>query len=390
MWIQKRVQTLPGSTAAIIKPQMLVWARTTAGYEREDLADRLRVAVERVRRWEEGDDPISVAKLRAFADLCGRPLAAFFLPAPPPEPERPPEYRLASAAGPPRYSPACIRALADARFVRDSAWEAIRTLGEPTAEFGVQLRLDQPVRDAAQAVRARLGVSVEAQLRNDAGRRYGRWRDAAESAGVLVYQFSGVEVSEARGFSLLEDHLPLVAINSQDADTARTFTLFHELVHIALGGGALCAAPPHRSHPSRVERYCNAVAAEALVPGDYLLEHPDVASHADPSIWSESEVDGIARKFGVSASMLAWRLRDLDAMDREVHDALQARLSQRRAKLSEGGPNHYVKMLSRLGRSYVRLILNAYYRHAITASEASGLLQVKVEGFSTMEDLAFR
>jgi Zn-dependent peptidase ImmA (M78 family) len=61
----------------------------------------------------------------------------------------------------------------------------------------------------------------------------------------------------------------VVALNTRDAPQARTFTLLHELAHIALRTGeALCDLTEQTPADARVEVFCNHVAGAALQPRD--------------------------------------------------------------------------------------------------------------------------
>src|SRR5206468_7791875 len=64
------------------------------------------------------------------------------------------------------------------------------------------------------------------------------WRGAVEQAGVLVFMFPKVSLTQARGVTLPLFPLPAIGINSKETSAgARSFTLVHELVHVALAYG---------------------------------------------------------------------------------------------------------------------------------------------------------
>src|SRR5882762_1426584 len=67
---------------ALVKPELLVWARKDAGAP-EDAAKRAGVAPERLGAWERCEARPSIAQLRRLGALYKRPLGVFFLPKPP-------------------------------------------------------------------------------------------------------------------------------------------------------------------------------------------------------------------------------------------------------------------------------------------------------------------
>src|SRR4051794_5073240 len=81
------------SIPAVVKAEMLIWARESLGLPPELAAKRLGVSVDRLREWETERRPITIAKLRKASEVYKRPLAAFFLPRPPREPEQISDFR---------------------------------------------------------------------------------------------------------------------------------------------------------------------------------------------------------------------------------------------------------------------------------------------------------
>jgi len=105
--------------------------------------------------------------------------------------------------------------------------------------------------------------------------------DLAEAAGVLVMRSGIVDnntrrklrVDEFRGFALVDEYAPLVFLNGSDSKAAQMFTLAHELAHIWLGETGIFDIDVAQTNHSGIERWCNKVAAELLVPLQHLQEN---------------------------------------------------------------------------------------------------------------------
>src|SRR5207248_3353026 len=117
---------------------------------------------------------------------------------------------------------------------------------------------------------------------------------AVEEAGILVMR-SGIVgsntrrtllISEFRGFALSDQYAPIIFINAADAKSAQMFTLAHELVHIWLGVFGVSNLTHTRPSKSEIEQFCNAVAAELLVPLERLKEIWPV-KHLKPGPYQE-------------------------------------------------------------------------------------------------------
>ncbi|MGK7889424.1 MAG: multiprotein-bridging factor 1 family protein [Leptolyngbyaceae cyanobacterium] len=67
-----------------IQPKILVWARETAGYSLEEVAQKLKRDLADIADWETGKSAPTYAQLEKLAyELYKCPLAIFFFPEPP-------------------------------------------------------------------------------------------------------------------------------------------------------------------------------------------------------------------------------------------------------------------------------------------------------------------
>ena len=69
-----------------INPTIVKWARERSGYTLEDVATSLNKDVETISDWESGEQAPTYVQLETLAGKYKRPIAIFFFPEPPQEP----------------------------------------------------------------------------------------------------------------------------------------------------------------------------------------------------------------------------------------------------------------------------------------------------------------
>jgi Zn-dependent peptidase ImmA (M78 family) len=361
---------------AQVNSQVLIWAREVLGIPRHVAAQKLGVTERRLEEFESGQVLPTIRQLRTIAKLYRRPTAFFYLRTPPPKPEQIKDFR----ALPGHYSqelPEVLDAVDAAQQKRLTAIELARMLAYDIAEFDLAASLDDAPRLIASNLRDRLGVRVSVQRTwRDAYQVLRGWIDAAERVGILVTQFSRVEVSAARGFSLVDRPFPLVAINGKDSPRAKVFTLFHELGHIVLRVSGLCDLHETNGRVDVIEPFCNRVAAEALVPSDDLLEDPLVTQHHNVE-WQDWQVRELATSYGVSPEVLLRRLLTLRLTSEAFYRAKREEYLRTYADFPRDGGGFFPyarRVLRDNGVAFSSLVLQAYEADLITPTEVSRFL----------------
>jgi transcriptional regulator with XRE-family HTH domain len=203
---------------AIAEPRLLIWARKSAGYTVEQAAKRLRVKPERLAAWEEGSARPTVKQLGRLGRIYGRPLAVFYLQAPPRGPQPVRDHRRIWGEEPEGISPTLRKEIDIADDRRQLALELLSLQDDAPPAFELKTDLDENADAVATRFRRRLGISLDEQLgwqERYAG--FNAWRDAIEEVGALVLQMTDVPVIEARGFSLADRPLPAVVRTSKTA-----------------------------------------------------------------------------------------------------------------------------------------------------------------------------
>jgi Zn-dependent peptidase ImmA (M78 family) len=148
------------------------------------------------------------------------------------------------------------------------------------------------------------------------------------------------------------------------------FTLAHELAHIWIGEDALVNMPELQPGNHEIEKFCNRVAAEFLVPEVKLREAwPEVEG-------AESPFRSLASRFKASPIVIARCAKDLRLISAdEFFRFYYAYLKDlTRLKISrKGGGDFYRTQNSRLGRRFGRAVIVAAEMGRLSYQEAYDL-----------------
>jgi len=332
-------------------------------------------------------------QIEALARLFHRPLSLFFGDAVPQVPPLAAEYRRLPGVTIGQESPELRLAIRQMSSRRETMIELLKELGEEPPAFALFAHLSEAPSAIADRLRAALKIELSVQLGwpND-WRAWAEWRGAAESIGVLAFQFPRVTLEEARGLSLLRFPLPVAGVNSKEQPESRSFTLLHEVVHIMLAAGSEEVPALRETRVgdawSAVERFAEEVASRVLVPEDALQTHAERSAGAHGE-WSIGEVRGLARKFHISPLAMATRLRASGYLDWEGYNDWKAAWTAyvRTLPPRKGGPVHPIaQALGRAGRPYTQVVLDALASNRITAVNASRYLGLKFEHFEKLRE----
>lgn len=389
-----RGRTSPGSELmahsipAFPTPSVLRWARVAGHFTPERAAEGVGVARDVLVSWESGDGQLTMAQLRGLARLYKRPLAVFYLPAPPSQEGAPPDFRSRSSD----LDPSLALALRRARAIAD----ALNEIGSPSTSRVPTVSGDSAGVDLdADRLRQALNVSVaEQESWKSAQRALLEWRRRIEGLGVIVMQ-SRFDPRVTAGFSLSRSTRPVIAVCAYDTHAARCFTLMHELTHVALGpSGAMCSpidAGGQTASPDNVEAYCNAVAARVLMPTTAVraaMKSDDASSNT-----IAARVTRLMKLFQVSEPAALIRLFEHGTISRSELSSAYARIAVRvvaPAPKPDGFAPPAEVAAATLGRTAVRGILDALGRGTLTEGAASDLLDLSSKHFDALRAIAVR
>jgi Zn-dependent peptidase ImmA (M78 family)/DNA-binding XRE family transcriptional regulator len=377
---------------AFIKPELLVWARESAGYGLADAARKIGVAPEKLGSWEKGTTRPSIHQLQKVASAYKRPLAVFYLSEPPRTFDAMRDFRRLPLDGELRRSPSLLLEIRKAYQKREIAIEMSELLNEAPERFYIAADVNDEPENFSQKIRKAIGFTLEEQLRvKDRNEALRLWRESIERLGVLVFQTnsrSQISLGEMRGFSISEAPYPVIVLNSKDSPSGKIFTLLHEFVHILLHNGGLCDLEDYgddSTEDQRIEFFCNMAAGALLVPGESLAGNSIVRSVGRTKIWTDEELLELSNLYSVSSEVILRRLLILGKTTTDFYKRKRSEYLKIEKKRTSGYAPFHRLVVRDNGPYYTKLVISAYQQEMITASDLSDYLGTKLKHLNDIE-----
>ena len=371
-----------------VRGELLAWARDRSRVSPADLDTKFPALEE----WEAGTKQPTLKQLEKFAHATHTPIGYLFLPEPPEESLPVPDFRTIGDVTIGQASPDLLDTMYQCQQRQDWYRDFARVHREDPVSFVGTLTTDVDIVEAARQMRTVL--SFEPGERGSTwSEAFGRLLNTVDEQGVLV-MVNGVvgsnthrklDPEEFRGFALSDDLAPLIFVNGADTKAAQIFTLAHELAHIWLGESGVDDANMASSPSTNaIERWCNAVAAEFLVPAADLqgveLDRDDLTD----------DLQRLARQFKVSTLVVVRRLFDVGYLTLSQFRAAYAEERERVLGLMEdrpsGGGNFYNTQPVRVSKRFARALIESTLEGQTLHRDAYQMLGFKKH--STFDELA--
>lgn len=369
---------MPQTTKIEVNPNVLQWARTEAGYEPAEIADKLGIKPSRYENWESNGKEIPLGILKRIANYYKRQLAVFMLPEAPPKLQKPKDFRnlALSQAG---LSPETLLAMRRAQRYLEIAREIT---GENywheqyewiTETESIVKKDNTVVNDELLGwLRAKLKIDIESQTKfRDYKAAFKQWRNSIETElGIFIFHFPMPD-KELDGFCYAGKAPPYaIVINSKSRDPRKIFTLFHEFAHILKHQSGICL-PDLSSEEQDIEFECNDFSGKFLIPD----------SHVYPADNLE-ELTTLGRTFKVSREVYLRRNLERNFISRNQFFTLLKEIRTQvftPGKKKKGGPvKPTIMSKSVRGEMFYNMIMNAVYDNKIDYSAASDALNLSV------------
>lgn len=387
------------SHEANINPEILRWAREDAGITASEVAYALglkekkgRSPEERYFALERGEEGVSWSRVKRLADFYRKPITTFFMRRPPLRSIGVADFRTVADIEP-RVQGWLRTLVTNFQARQQELRQLLAEDGREPVRWVGALQSNAPLTECVRLLRDVLSVHFEEQLAiANKDRFLALLRSRAEEAGAFVHfatdlgsWHTQIDADVFRGFCLADDIAPMIVLNGNDARAARSFTLLHELAHLAFGETVISNANPfaEQSDANASEQKCNAVAAEFLLP-----------RRAVEDVWrnfaalpTDVSVQQFAKATSVSRAFSARRLADLGLITRDdwwrlyaTYQAEWRRLKEKQ-KEQDGGPTYYLTTRAKVGDKALRVVFSALDAGEITYTRASRILGVNAHSF---------
>lgn len=367
-----------------ISEPILRWALTRSGRGVDDLQRTLP----KLTKWLKGESRPTLHEVENLAKATSTPLGFFFLPEPPTERLSIPYFRTVKNIKSEHLpSPDLIETTQ--LMERRQGWmrEYLLEQGHKPLSFVRSAHVGDKPEHVASEMRQILGLTdTWAADQPNWTKALQVLRKKIEEIGILVV-VNGIvgnnphrklDVTEFRGFVLVDEFAPILFVNNADGKAAQMFTLAHELAHIWFGRSAIFDLKELRPADDAIERESNRVAAEFLVPAKQLQAYW-------PSVKDDSErFQVIARHFKVSKLVAAYRTLNLGLIkDKEFVEFYQnyERESSDNFKMQPGGGDFYANQNLRIGHRFGIAVISATREGSLLYQEAYKLTGLYGETF---------
>jgi Zn-dependent peptidase ImmA (M78 family)/DNA-binding XRE family transcriptional regulator len=390
---------------AYITPKVLKWARESARMTEETAAAKVPVSVNKIIDWEDesGTSQPTIRQAKTLAKAYKRPFALFFLAEIPRDFQPLQDFRSKGSKALGTASIFIIR-----EIQQKQAWisEVNEENGEEKLPFVGRFSIKDKPDVVANDILKTLDINPLSYQMDNPIRE---WIDKAETNGIFISRTSFIhsrlklDSEEIQGFAIADPYAPFVFINSEDWNAPQLFTLVHELAHIWIAEtGISSEIEPNIQGQNKlqpIELFSNEVAANALIPLDYIS---NLKSDTFNSI---KDIFKLSKNLGISSFAFLVRAFKLNLISQNVYNKLKfeadvefreflkrerGKRTKQKTKNKNGGPSYYLLQLNKNSRLFTQTVLDAFRGGFIEPTHASSLLNVKVNKFSKLETQLYK
>jgi len=370
-----------------INPDILKWARTSAGFTIEEITCILKKKWKTIKNdslldWENGINKPTFTQLVFLSEKYKRPLAVFFSIKKPKEENVPPEFRILADKGLIGLTPDVLLAIRKARNIQENIKYVSELL---KADYKTALP-KYNIKDTTPQILAKNYREIFNYNQNTVRKisknetPFNYIRNLIENKNCIVIKSTynnSFNSYNARAFSLVDTEPFLINITNDDTETGKLFSLLHEFCHVLLRENSIIAGNEINTllKNDRIEKFCNEFAGNFLVSKEDLIEYYEKYQDND----TEVLVDRLANIFKVSPFVMLIRLKETNLISKQDCDILfkNKEKNYHIIKSSFAINKPQKDIFNRLGKRVVNLFVQAEVNEKISYTDISDFLDIK-------------
>ncbi|MFI5188437.1 MAG: ImmA/IrrE family metallo-endopeptidase [Chitinophagales bacterium] len=359
---------------------LLVWARESVRIAPAYAAQELKMTEEEIKKLEEGTLIPTYNQLLEFSKLYGKPIGAFLLNMVPEEKPLPKDYRTVQSQEVNELHDKTLLSIRRVRGLVEDAIELRKEMGVILPKWDYASSLNENVEEVAINFRKLFNLLEFNKIENE-NNALDYLITQFENSGILVFQTSLTQ-DEVRGFSLTDEAVPVIVIRRADRQTAKPFTIFHELGHILLHDGGICNFK-EKGIAAKVEKWCNQLAASILIPLENLLIEDMVQfqKRSGNKYWQLMTLTRLGQKYHVGPEVVLRRLYNANLTTKEFYEEKHEKWNSGFLGGRGGGkPRDRIKeQIKEKGKNFTRLALEALDKQKISIKDFADYMDVKID-----------
>jgi Zn-dependent peptidase ImmA (M78 family) len=358
---------------------VLVWARESLALNRTKTTESTGISLKRLIQLETGEKQPTLEELKAFSKTYKRTIATLLLNMPPKEKPFPADRRTIDSKELGHFHEKTIMAVRKSRALVQSFVELREEMGVPFPKFNLSASIHDNPQVVAGKIREILHLNEIREVDN-IRIALEAYIERVENLGVAVFQLSLTQ-DNVRGFAIVDDIIPIIAIKRGGEPLhSKIFTLFHELGHIILNEGAISDLSLNPTW--ELEKWCNAFAAEVLVPTSELLQMRILQEYQErgQKLWAKKHLVELANHFHVGPLAILRSLLENGLTTKAFYNEQHEKWNKPqfgKAKNPEGR-NLAKEAVQEKGRTYIGLAFKAFDQNRINLKDLSDFLGVKL------------
>ena len=379
-----------------INPDILKWARERSGYTVEAIAAFLKKDASIVNDWEVGECAPTYVQLEKLADKYKRPIAIFFFPEPPEEPNIAENLALRSSDNNPLEPRTHI--LLRQAYARQLSLMELNFGTNPSEQKifrELHVHPTDSAKESAQQARVYLNINIDMQAGwKTAAEALENWRDCIEESGIFVFK-EAFQDDSVDAFCLVHDEFPVIYLNNSRTPVRQIFSLFHELAHLLLGENGITRSGIFRGSISRsgttqeIEDFCDQFAGEFLVPSNDF----DVRLNFFTN-YNDKTIEELAHYYKVSRPVILLKLVKKGILTQESYwqkinqwtEEYKHQIEKKAGGKTSSGGSYYNTRATYLGYRFMDLAFGKYRQGHCSIEQLAEHLNVTVKHLPQLED----